>query len=629
MTTTDALTRAGLNLIQQALTIYDSDLKLAVCNRRFAEMFDLPQTLTTTGASFEETIRYLVERGEYGPVDSMESFIKERVETALAFAPHYMERTRANGRTISVEGTPLPQGGWVTVYTDITPMKKQELLLRTRSELLSGEVLARSEELAATNRKLAASVSALEETQRELKAMEAHTRQTTEMMPAHIAHVDSSGRYTFSNRRLSNIIPGRPSNILGMHISDALGDDAFSKVKQHLQMAFGGQQSTFEFYHEPSSRRIRVVFTPDQSQSGVYIMSMDITQESQARAALQQTRRREIAAQLTSGLAHDFSNLLTIILGMQSKLQRMDVGKDANTLIDATLHAARRGGNLLNRIADITAHRAFRPQPVDLAKFLSELCTLASPSLPEGITLTENCEISGRLLLDPGMLQDSLLNLVLNARDSCDHVGQILLSAEAIQETWLEITVSDTGPGFGEQALKRGLDPFFTTKGDGGSGLGLAMVYDMTKLAGGNVRLENTEQGALVRLRIPLRHADEQAEPGLVLLVEDSPDLRTTIRDMLIALGHTVVEATSVEEAVQLADELPEISEVLSDITLEGEAPGIDLVDRLPHLPIRLMTSLPPDNALHIAAVDRVPVIAKPFNEEQLAGFLGRERTPQ
>ncbi len=79
----------------------------------------------------------------------------------------------------------------------------------------------------------------------------------------------------------------------------------------------------FEFNHEPSSHRIRVALTPDQTTGGVYILSMDITEETQTRAALQQNRRREMAAQMISGLAHDFSNLLTIILGMQSRLQRL------------------------------------------------------------------------------------------------------------------------------------------------------------------------------------------------------------------------------------------------------------------------------------------------------------------
>lgn len=127
---TKALTTAGLNLIAQALSIYDSDLRLAVCNRPFRDMFDLPEALVTPGADFADTIRHLAVTGEYGPVDDLEEFVVTRVRQARAFEPHYMERTRANGRTISVEGSPLPQGGWVAVYTDITATKQSETLLR-------------------------------------------------------------------------------------------------------------------------------------------------------------------------------------------------------------------------------------------------------------------------------------------------------------------------------------------------------------------------------------------------------------------------------------------------------------------------------------------------------------------
>ena len=117
---TEVLTQAGLNLIQQALSIYDRDLRLAVCNQRFQEMFDLPQSLVTPGATFADTIGFLAGRGEYGLVEDIPAFVAPRVEQARAFEPHYMERRRANGRWISVEGAPLPDGGWVTVYTDIT-----------------------------------------------------------------------------------------------------------------------------------------------------------------------------------------------------------------------------------------------------------------------------------------------------------------------------------------------------------------------------------------------------------------------------------------------------------------------------------------------------------------------------
>ena len=324
--TTQKLMRAGLNLIQQALSIYDRDLKLAVCNRRFQEMFALPEALVTAGAAFEDTIRFLVRRGEYGPVEDAEAAVRARVEQARAFRPHYMERQRPDGRTISVEGAPLPQGGWVTVYTDITAIKRQEALLRARSAELSDQVLTYTEQLAQANRELAATNAALEEAKRELTEIEARTRLVTEMTPAHIAHVDPGLRYTFSNRRLSTVMPGSQSNIVGLHVSEALGPEPFERIEPWLRQALSGEPSVFEITHGPSGRRIRIALTPDRlgegPVQGVYILSADVTAETQARAALTQTAKRELAAQLTSGLAHDFSNLLTIILGLQGRLLR-------------------------------------------------------------------------------------------------------------------------------------------------------------------------------------------------------------------------------------------------------------------------------------------------------------------
>lgn len=621
-----AMTTAGLNLIAQALSIYDSDLRLAVCNRRFKEMFALPDRLVTPGARFDETIRYIAESGEYGPIEDIDEFVDSRVEQALAFVPHYLERTRANGQVISIEGAPLSQGGWVSVYTDITRTKRVELLLRARSEEMSDRLIAHTEELSAANRELAATNSALEEAKRQLTEIEARTRLTTEMMPAHIAHVDGEGYYTFTNRRLSSVFPGRPSDILGMHISDALGPSAFARIEPHLMAAYKGGSPVFEFTEEHGSRRIRVAFTPDNS-GGVFILSMDVTEETQARVALQQARRREMAAQMTSGLAHDFSNLLTIILGMQGKLAKMDLPPEADELIQGTLSAARRGGRLLNRIGEMTGQRTLRPQATDMHVLLNELKILASPSLPQGIGLSilDNTP-DVMLLLDAGKLQDALLNLIFNARDACGTTGQITVSVHAVGETWLEISVSDTGPGFSPEALKQALNPFFTTKGSEGSGLGLPTVYDMAKSTGGDMRIANTVSGASVTLRLPYRLAPD-ASGGIALLVEDSESLRATFRDMLIDLGYSVIEATSVDEASALTADIPDMALVLSDIRLEGETTGIDLVDRLAgsSLPCILMTSLPPGDAMHREALKRGPVLQKPFTTQQLSALITPE----
>ncbi|QYK42458.1 MAG: PAS-domain containing protein [Paracoccaceae bacterium] len=624
-------TRAGLNLIQQGLSIFDRDLRLAVCNRRYQEMFGLPDTLVTPGAHFEETIRFLVLRGEYGPQDDPEAAVRQRVDTARAFQPHYMERERASGRWVSVEGAPLPQGGWVTVYTDITEIKIQERLLRGRSEELSDQLLAHAERLSLANRELAATIAALEEAKRELTEMEARTRLTTEMMPAHIAHVGRDLRYTYSNRRLSSVIPGRPSDILGLTGREALGPGTFARILPHLTLALDGEPSVVEFTDEESGRRIRGAFTPDRIGdgpiNGVYILSMDVTEEAQARAALTQTRKRELAAQLTSGLAHDFANLLTIILGLQGRLEKLALPPGGAELVAATMAAARRGGVLLDRIASMSGRRELRPVPTDLAGFVADLGTLAAPTLPDTVMLSVDVQAPGRpVLLDAGMVQDALLNLILNARDAmAGRCGTIRLTVRALRDTWLECAVEDEGPGFTDAALEHALDPFFTTKGGEGSGLGLSMVYDQVTLAGGTVRLGNTGGGARVVLRLPLRLADPQPAPRMILLVEDSDDIREAVRGMLTAQGHAVIEAATADEGLALSD-LPGIDVVLSDITLPGQMSGVEMVEWLAARghPARacLMTSLPPANALRARAAARFPVLTKPFDAAVLSAFL-------
>jgi PAS domain S-box-containing protein len=631
---TDHLTRAGLNLIQQALSIYDADLRLAVSNRPFKTMFGLPEHLVTPGASFEETIRYLVDAGEYGDVADAAAFVRDRVEAARAFVPHYMERRRANGRTISVEGSPLPGGGWVTVYTDITSVKRQEELLRGRSEVLSDQLLEHAEQLSRTNRQLEATIAQLEEAKRELTEMEARTRLTTEMTPAHIAHVDRDGTYTFTNRRLATLLPDRQSDIVGLSFEDALGPVA-ERLRPTLDRALAGEASVLEFTEPSSGRRIRTAFTPDQIEdgqpiNGVYLLSTDVTEEAQARAALAQTHKRELAAQLTSGLAHDFANLLTIILGLQGRLEKLPLPGGAKELIGATQTAARRGGLLLDKIARMSGPIEMRPTPVVLRDFLDSFAPLACATLPPAITFDFTCEIPHQaVLLDAGSLQDSLLNLVLNARDAIGETdGAIQLNVRTVQEMWLDITVSDSGSGFGTHALQHALDPFFTTKGDSGSGLGLSMVYDMAKLAGGQVQLANQPgSGARVTLRLPLKPAEADARPRLVMVVDDIPDLRAAVRMTLTDMGHQVIEAATVDEALSLSD-IPGLDWVISDLRLGGED-GLSLLGRLaqraPHLQLALMTSVPASDPRRVEAAARWPVLPKPVDRVGLARLFSDE----
>ncbi|MDP5307337.1 PAS-domain containing protein [Paracoccus spongiarum] len=608
------LTRSGLNLIGQALSIFDADLRLAVANNQYQAMFDLPDALTRPGTSFEDTIRYLVERGEYGPQDDPAAAVAFRVEQARTFQPHYFERQRADGRWIAVEGAPLSQGGWITVYTDITDIKRQETLLRARSAELSEQVLDHAERLAAANRALAATNAALQEAQRVLTRTEARTRQVTEMVPAHIAHLGADYRYTFSNRRQPSIFPGAAPSIVGLSVEEALGPETFQTLRPHVDRALAGDPQVAEITHAVSGRRIRIALTPDLDGQGVYVLSTDVSAEVQAREALAHAGKRSLAAQLTSGMAHDFGNLLTIILGLQGRLAARALPPGAAEDVQATLAAARRGAALLDGLSRISGTPEMALQPVDLPALLHEAATLARPALGEETRLVLDLDLPpGPLLLDPGALQDSLLNLILNANAAIAGPGCITLAARAAGGDWVDLAVSDTGPGFSDEALTRATEPFYSTKKGQGSGLGLSMVYDQTKLVGGRMRLENTGRGARVTLRLPRRPVARQ----MVLLVEDDDQIRADTRAMLTGLGHAVIEAASLAEARALTD-LPGLTLILSDIQL-GDGLGHDLAGLLPTV---LMTSLPPGDPLRARAP--APVLSKPFTPARLATALAR-----
>ncbi|MDB6181821.1 PAS-domain containing protein [Paracoccus fistulariae] len=612
------LMQSGLNLIGQALSIFDADLRLAVSNRQYQAMFDLPDNLIRKGTFFEDTIRFLVLRGEYGQQDDPDDAVQLRVEQARAFRPHYMERQRPNGRWVAVEGAPLSQGGWVTVYTDITEIKRQETLLRARSEELSGQVLDHAERLSAANRELAATITALHEAKRVVTETQARTRQVTEMIPAHIAHVDGDYRYLFSNRQLPQVFPGTRPDIVGLTVEQVLGEVNFATLRDRFDLALAGRQQVFEITHHETGRRIRIALTPDRAGKGVFVLSTDVTAEVEVREALTHASRRELAAKITSGLAHDFGNLLTVILGLQDRLSHADLPTGAQADVQATLAATRRGVQLLERIGQIAAPPGTTKEPVFLQTLLQDLCNMARPTLGEGLRLDLQTDLPrDPLMLDPGQLQDALLNLILNARDAMAPLGgQVTLTARAAAP-WLEIDVTDTGPGFSPEALARATEPFFTTKQGQGSGLGLAMVFDQTKLAGGTMRVRNRRDGpgAHIRLRLPLH----PVHPQMVLLVEDDDNLREMLRQMLTGLGHSVIEAGSLAEAKTLAD-LPGLSLILSDLQL-GDGLGLDLADPAGP-PLILMTALPADHDLRTAAP--CPVLSKPFDSASLAEMMTR-----
>ncbi len=623
------MTLSGLNLIKQAISIHDQDLNLVVANRRFQKMFNLPDALVQSGAAFRDILLYLSERGDYGPIDDVGVFVDEKIKLARAFQPHYFERTRANGTSISVEGNPLSQGGWISVYTDITDAKRQEAFFRTHAESLSDDLVRHSEALAQANREMAATVTALEAAKQELTDSRENLALVNAMTPAHIAHVNAQGIYTHSNGKLHTILPMPAKSIIGRPFKDVLGAQIWDHVGPRFQNVMQGEPSISEFYDDESGRFIRLAMTPDfdgeGDVQGTYILSMDVTGEVSARTTLTHARRRELATQLTSGMAHDFSNLLTIILGQQAQLESAGLSDPTIAQASAMIKsAAKRGGELIESLSRIESTRTLEPISVVVSSFLENVQQLARAAVPSGVHLSVSNKLpDDRVVFDPGFAQDALLNLVLNASEAMDGTGNVAIQLSQLQDQMLEIRVLDDGPGFTTEALSNALAPFYSTKrGKIGRGLGLSAVFDFAKTCGGTLRLRNRpEGGASVSLRIPYTPVKTTVS-GLVLLVDDDDEVRITVRNFLRRAGHSVIEAVSVTEAAKLVN-IDGLTHVVSDLAIGESGTGLEVARSVPEgIPVLIVTGLPKSDALRQAAEKDYPVLTKPFDFDALESAL-------
>jgi signal transduction histidine kinase/CheY-like chemotaxis protein len=436
---------------------------------------------------------------------------------------------------------------------------------------------------------------------------------------------------------LSTIVPDRPNDIVGKHLSEALGAEVYDHVAPAFEAARRGEAPVLEFEHKSSGTHLRVAFTPDTDDQGVvngaYLLSANVTEQALSRQALTHTRRRELAAQLTSGLAHDFGNLLTIIMGEQDRLSRLNNLPDkADRYLETIKSAARRGAELIDGLSQLDAQRTIDIRLIDFQIFLKETMLLAQATLPDGITLTLNNTLeASHLMLDSGFASDALLNLVFNSIDAMNGTGDISVNVSVQKHRLLSFAVEDTGSGFSDNALANGLAPFFTSKSDrAGRGLGLSTAFDFARSSGGTVRLSNRETGgACVTITLPYLPSKPNT-PGMVLLVEDNAAIRETVRAQLQRLGNSVIETDNALEAEKLAC-MPDVTFVVSDLVLEGGPSGYDLAQTLRKnnvsVPILIITGLPKSDPRRQQAQEQYQVLQKPFNFGQLAERLQMDQT--
>ncbi len=383
----------------------------------------------------------------------------------------------------------------------------------------------------------------------------------------------------------------------------------------------------------------------------------EIESRQAAEGQLRQMQKMEAVGQLTGGLAHDFNNMLAVVLSALGLAERRMAKNDfeIRKYLESASDAANRAANLTKRLLAFSRQQALAPEPIDANKMVADMSELLRRTLGEHIQL-ETVLAGGlwRIHADPSQLENSIVNLAVNARDAMPEGGRITvetgnahLDDDYASENigiaagqYVLIAVTDTGTGMSPEVAARAFDPFFTTKKVGqGTGLGLSQVYGFVRQSGGQIKIyTEVGQGTTVKLYLPRYFAGEAAlarpsEPKArlqvgkpretVLVVEDEERVRALTTDALREIGYTVVAAASAAAALDLLGQHPDVVLVFTDIVMpdmNGRKLAELALARRPDLKVLYTTGFTRNAVVHNGILDPgVNFLAKPFTLEQLA----------
>jgi signal transduction histidine kinase/ActR/RegA family two-component response regulator len=367
-------------------------------------------------------------------------------------------------------------------------------------------------------------------------------------------------------------------------------------------------------------------------------------------AQLVQTQKMEAIGQLTSGVAHDFNNVLQGIGGCVSALENRIPDEEARRLFDAVQQGIERGGRLTQHMLAFARRQALAPEPTGLDALFDRMRPILERSM--GGLIQIGLDVAPDTwpgLVDPVQLELAILNLAINARDAMPAGGRLTLRTANVTVTtlvdstrpadlkpgdYVMVSVEDTGTGMDAATLARVFDPFFTTKDIGkGSGLGLSMVYGMTAQSGGGIAITSTvDQGTTVSLYLPraMPVASEQSRPfvevvrggqQVVLLVDDDALVRLGAEAVLTRLGYRVLAANSGDAALTLLRAGAAVDALVTDYAMPGMN-GATLVQEIrrlaPGLPALLITGY----ADTPTGLQYISLLQKPFRPNDLAAHL-------
>ena len=381
-------------------------------------------------------------------------------------------------------------------------------------------------------------------------------------------------------------------------------------------------------------------------------ITRDVTDQMQMEEQLRNAQQLEAIGRLAGGVAHDFNNILSIIIGHGELLLAMGNDERTRSGIQQIQRAAERAASLTQQLLAFGRKQVLQPTILDLNEAVAEVQTMLARVIGEDIELIAKLHPSlGTVKADPGQVEQVLMNLAINARDAMPQGGRLTMetSNEEINPErgrdldltpghYVMLRVSDTGHGMDNTTLSHIFEPFFTTKPVGkGTGLGLATVYGIVKQSGGSIQVESEAgRGTEFRILLPAADSELRKEPNsigsqcvvggneTILIAEDEKDLRALTRIFLESYGYGVLEAGSAEEAIEKAGSSTEpIHLLLTDVVMPGMS-GRQLAERIltkhPQTKVLFMTGYTDEMlAQHRVLEPGVQLLEKPFSKQELA----------
>ncbi len=362
---------------------------------------------------------------------------------------------------------------------------------------------------------------------------------------------------------------------------------------------------------EGGIRYLRNEGRPEFNEAGrlisIFGITQDVTERVHLEDQLRQAQKMEAVGQLTGGVAHEFNNLLAVIMGHAEVLeQTAAIDERAERNIQAILRSVNRGSSLTNRLLAFSRQQPMSPVTVDVTALITDLQDMVQRALGETIDLEVAADpASWPLTIDLNQFESAVLNLAINARDAMPQGGSLCIEtknryidedmAKNMEDLpagdYVEISVRDTGTGMPREVMARVFEPFFTTKEVGaGSGLGLSMVYGFAKQSKGHVLLESAVgEGAVFKIYLPRSYAEiGEAAPNAteisfqdgterILVVEDDSSVREIPANLLRDQGYVVAEAGNGEEAVEQLRAGPKFDMLFTDVVLSGGMNGAEI----------------------------------------------------